>query len=200
MYQNRYAEHLHLETEIKLPVGDPVQIRRKLARLGFRINSRRAFESNLVLDTPQRTLRRRGELIRIRTVGRLSLITYKGPVRRTRHKSREELETSAGDAATLLAIFERLGYEPLFRYEKYRTTFSKPGNHDGEITLDETPIGVFLELEGAPEWIDATARLLGFQTADYITASYGSLYLDYCKAKRLRFSHMTFAANARPSA
>ena len=47
------------------------------------------------------------------------------------------------------------------------------------VTIDETPIGTFLELEGEPEWIDRTAALLGFTTGDYVTASYASLYLEY---------------------
>ena len=35
--------------------------------------------------------------------------------------------------------------------------FELLGNEPGVIELDETPAGDFLELEGPPEWIDATA-------------------------------------------
>ncbi len=42
--------------------------------------------------------------------------------------------------------------------------------------LDETPVGVFLELEGPPEWIDRTAGTLGFSEGDYITLSYLELH------------------------
>jgi hypothetical protein len=34
--------------------------------------------------------------------------------------------------------------------------------------LDETPAGVFLELEGPSRWIDRTARRLGFAESDYL--------------------------------
>jgi adenylate cyclase, class 2 len=45
--------------------------------------------------------------------------------------------------------------------------------------LDETPIGTYLELEGDPDWIEAMARELGFGEKDYITASYGQLFIEW---------------------
>jgi adenylate cyclase class 2 len=58
----------------------------------------------------------------------------------------------------------------------------------------ETPIGVYLELEGAPRWIDATARRLGFKRADYITDSYGRLYFVWCEQRGVHPTHMVFGA------
>jgi hypothetical protein len=54
------------------------------------------------------------------------------------------------------------------------------------------PIGTYLELEGAPRWIDRTARALGFGPPDYITASYGRLYLEWCAREGREPSHMVF--------
>ncbi len=62
----------------------------------------------------------------------------------------------------------------------------------GVATLDETPVGVYLELEGTPNWIDRMARKLGFDEAAYITASYGRLYLEWCKAHEINPSNMIF--------
>jgi len=67
---------------------------------------------------------------------------------------------------------------PSFRYEKYRTHFTRPGSA-GVAMLDETPIGDFIELEGSPAWIDKTARELGFSAVDYVTASYARLYFEW---------------------
>jgi adenylate cyclase class 2 len=94
------------------------------------------------------------------------------------HKSREELETSAGDTRMLELILARLGLVPSFRYEKFRTTF-RAVEEPGVVALDETPIGIFIELEGPAYWIDATALRLGFTTGDYIVASYAALYRDF---------------------
>ena len=72
-----------------------------------------------------------------------------------RSKSREEIETELADGAAFEAILAALGYSRTFRYEKYRTKFvSASRTGSGLITLDETPIGSFLELEGPEYWID----------------------------------------------
>ncbi|MGD0365805.1 MAG: hypothetical protein ABSC93_33395, partial [Bryobacteraceae bacterium] len=66
------------------------------------------------------------------------------------------------------------------------------GTEKGVATLDETPVGVYLELEGTPGWIDRNARRLGFAESDYSTASYYGLYVDYCRVHGLQPTHMTF--------
>lgn len=180
------------EIEIKLRLEEPEAARRLLRRAGFRVRRRRVFESNAVFDTPELALRRAGKLLRLRVAGSRKLLTYKGPAEPGRHKSREEIELAVSDPQALALILERLGLRPVFRYEKYRTEFARPGS-DGLVTLDETPIGNFLELEGGPEWIDQTARELGFTAADYITASYGRLFAEYAARQAHPPSDMVFA-------
>jgi adenylate cyclase, class 2 len=167
------------ETEIKLPLAGAPQGRRLLRRAGFRLVAPRTFEDNLVFDTPQGSLRAQGALLRLRTARRRSVLTYKGPAAPGKHKSRLELEVEVASAPAMQAILQALGFEPVFRYQKYRAEFAIPGQ-SGLATLDETPLGAFLELEGSPRWIDRTAQNLGFTERDYITASYGRLYLDSC--------------------
>ena len=179
-----------LEIEIKLAVAGAAAARRLLRAKGFRILKPRVFESNDVLDTPEQRLRNSGSLLRIRSVKREVILTYKGRPRNSKHKSREELELNASDAHMLGAILARLGFERVFRYEKYRTEFTR--GRTGVVTLDETPIGTYLELEGQPAWIDRTARVLGFTEADYITLSYGQLYLDRCKREGSKAGDMVF--------
>jgi adenylate cyclase class 2 len=166
------------ETEIKLALPDVKTGRALLRNAGFRVTRRRVFERNDVFDTPECVLRKSGALLRVREAGRAATLTYKGPAAVSRYKSREEVETRVPDAATIAAIFERLGFRAIFRYEKYRTEYGHPDG-GGVATLDETPIGVFMELEGTPRWIDRTARQLGFAECDYITASYGRLFLEW---------------------
>ncbi len=84
-----------------------------------------------------------------------------------------------------------MGYRAVFRYEKYRTEYTKP-RVPGKVLLDETPIGNYLEIEGSPRWIDRTARQLGFKSGDYITRSYGYLYLAYCRERRIAPKNMLF--------
>jgi adenylate cyclase class 2 len=169
-----------LEVEVKLRVADVEAARSRIEAAGYSVQKPRVLERNVILDTAEQTLRRRGELLRIRDVEGRAQITYKGQARQGRHKTREELESKASDAALLEKIFSRIGFKPIFRYEKYRTEYRRD-TEPGVITVDETPIGCFLELEGPEDWIDATAKQMGFHEADYILSSYATLYLEHCE-------------------
>ena len=96
------------------------------------------------------------------------------------------------DPAALRQILERLGLRSCFRYEKYRTIYQRPGDAAGVVALDETPLGMWLELEGQPEWIDRTAALLGFTAQQYVTESYGGLWLQYCREHGIDRPNMVF--------
>ena len=169
-----------VETEIKLrlPRG-PEAARAILEQQGFHSLGAREFETNQTFDLPSSAMRATGRLLRLRSTGGKWTITYKGPAGAgERYKSREEIEAEVSDGSALALILERLGYQPGFAYEKFRTTFKASGEV-GIVTLDETPIGDFLELEGPAYWIDQTAKRLGFQPADYITSSYATLYEEH---------------------
>ncbi|MBS1824418.1 MAG: class IV adenylate cyclase [Acidobacteria bacterium] len=183
----------NLEVEIKLPVPNLPAIQPLITQLGWRPLTPRTLEINILLDHPDSSLRSRGVILRLRQYGDRSVLTYKGPGQDGKHKVREELETPIGDLPTLQTIFLHLGYHPTFRYEKYRTEFTDGAGH---LTLDETPIGTFLELEGAPEWIDAQAAQLGYAESDYITLSYGRLYTDYCRRENRPIGHMVFEGSS----
>jgi len=159
---------------------------------GFRIAKRRVFEANILLDTDRGELGRTGRLLRIRQAGRQGILTYKGPETSGKYKDREELEIQISDPSQLGEILSRLGFVPTLRYEKYRAEYQRSGEN-GRAMLDETPIGVYLELEGAPTWIDRNARRLGFPESAYITASYYGLYADYCRRHGVPLKELTFA-------
>jgi adenylate cyclase, class 2 len=182
----------YVETEVKIPYHDPPQAaRRTIEELGYTQSEPRVLESDQLFDRPDGQLRTSDRLIRLRRSGTRATVTYKGPSRRERYKSREEIEFDVSDPDAFALVLDRLGYVPRFRYEKYRTKFASL-SEPGFITIDETPIGVFLELEGPPEWIDRTAQRLGFSVADYSTASYASLYRDYRLSHPGAGENMTF--------
>jgi adenylate cyclase class 2 len=169
-----------VETEIKLRLTQgPKRARALLEQHGFQVTGPRQLETDQIFDLPTGELRQRGRVLRLRSTGGQWTVTYKGPADTSaKHKSREEIETDVSDGAVFAEILERLGYRPTFAYEKFRTTFKVAGE-EGIATLDETPIGDFLELEGPGYWIDQTAVKLGFGPADYITSSYAALYEEH---------------------
>jgi adenylate cyclase class 2 len=169
------------EVEVKLVAPGVEHAREQLSAAGFQVSAPRVFEENIVLDTPASSLRRDGLLLRVRRAGGTVTCTFKGHEIPGPHKRREEREFRASDFEEALALFKGLGFRPSFRYEKYRTEFSRAAE-PGHATLDETPIGVFLELEGDARWIDRTAKELGFSRDAYILESYGGLYARWREA------------------
>ena len=134
----------------------------RLEAAGFALETPREFESNVLYDTPDRTMRARTEILRIRHYGGTWIVTHKrlpdvGPGE-DRHKHRIETETEVADGDVLAEIFQSLGLVAAFRYEKWRSEWSDGAGH---CVVDETPIGNFAELEGTAEWIDGAAARLG---------------------------------------
>jgi adenylate cyclase class 2 len=182
-----------VENEIKLEVANIGVARRLLRAAGFRVSRPRVFESNIVLDTPNQAILRSGSLLRLRRVGKLGLLTFKGPPDNYGpHKSRLEVESEIAQPDAVRFLLGNLGYHPVFLYEKYRTEFARP-HESGMATLDETPMGVYMELEGSPRWVDRSARRLGFSPTDYITSSYGRLWAEYCAARGEARGDMLFS-------
>jgi adenylate cyclase, class 2 len=201
------------EREIKLRIEDLPALRRTLAKLGARVVKARLHEHNTVFDIPEFKLARQEQLLRIRTESPInrrrkkqsrSVVTFKRPVlaaggngKGERHKVREEIELEILDAKALAQIFEGLGFRSWFQYEKFRTTFRLPASNAWAksllIELDETPIGVFVELEGPAMAIDRAAQALGFDEKDYILGNYMVLYLEYCRNRGQEPRHMLFA-------
>ncbi len=166
-----------METEIKFRVRDVAELAGRLSAAGLRVETARAFEANVLYDTPDRQLRGRTEILRIRTYAGRCVLTHKrlpdaGPGE-DRHKHRVETETAVADGEALAEVFRSLGLVAAFRYEKWRTEWSDGVGH---CVVDETPIGNYAELEGQPEWIDGVAARLGVAESDYLTLSYGRLF------------------------
>lgn len=183
---------LPIETEIKLRVHSARYAVQLLASNGFIVRNARHFEQNVLFDTEDSRLRNAGSAVRLRQAGEESLLTFKGPVSPGPHKTREEIEMQISSFETGQILLQRLGFQPRFRYEKFRTVYQRLGD-PGVIVIDETPIGDFIEIEGPGPWIDSTAAKLGFKPTAYVTASYAGLYLEWCRDHGLSPSNMIFA-------
>jgi adenylate cyclase, class 2 len=200
----RAAPGAHTEIEVKLRISDKRRLLDQLRRLKAKVISPRVHEMNTLYETPDGSLSRRRQMLRLRVerpasrakgVGRArkagpsksgisALLTFKGPAKGRKasrpglYKIREESEVSLPDPGEALTILKALGVRPWFRYEKFRTRFELPRMRGLTLALDETPIGVFLELEGPREEINRAAELLGFARSGYINKSYGALFMQ----------------------
>jgi adenylate cyclase, class 2 len=177
------------EIEVKFRVDDLRPLARKLRKAGFGIETRRTHEMNILYDLPGEQLRKRKQLLRLRQYGSQWTLTHKSGKQTKRHSSREELETEVADGKQADAILRALGYQPSFRYEKFRAEWT---DGQGQVVLDETPIGNFAEIEGSPRWIDATAKKLGVRREQYITKNYATLFRDWKRQNNSPAKEMTF--------
>jgi adenylate cyclase, class 2 len=166
-------KRLEIEVKIKLQRLEPW--RRKIRLLPAALESARVFERNIVFDNGQGDLKKKGILLRLRQKGGQAVLTVKMPVqKKSIYKVREETEALVSDFANMEKMLQDIGFRPFFIYEKYREVYSAL---ETQIMVDETPIGNFIEIEGAPERIDAVAARLGFSAADFIPDSYYGLFL-----------------------
>jgi adenylate cyclase class 2 len=166
-----------IETEIKFRVDDRTELEGRLSSIGFQLITSRNFESNVLYDTADRRLRSKRELVRIRSYAGRWLLTHKripdSGIGENRHKHRVETETELSDGAALAEVFLSIGLIPVFRYEKWRSEWS---DGEGHCVVDETPLGIFAELEGEPGWIDRIAEQLDLAPEERLTLSYGRLF------------------------
>lgn len=168
------------ENEIKLAFPSPASAIQALLQAGASPLRDRVFEDNVVFDLPGHPLVKTGRLLRLRRSGDVSLLTFKSPVEgEHRHKVMSEHETTVAGHEAMLRILSGLGYEPVYRYQKYRSSFRM---HGVEAVVDETPIGTFVELEGDAEDVDRAAALLGASPSDYIRATYRQLHERHAAA------------------
>ncbi len=164
------------EREIKIPVADLAALRRRLEAAGARLEQTAVREQNTVYDTSDLRLRAAGLLLRLRRVDRQWLLTYKGPATFAGGvKRREELEVEPGDGQVMELLLGRLGFRPVARYEKDRETW----RHEGvAVTLDHTPMGDFVELEGGGD-LEALAAAVGLDPGRAVRGSYLELWEQY---------------------
>lgn len=166
------TEKLEQEVKFRLPSWED-GIRRVEAAGGASIQPRH-FESNQLFDYSDSRIGKRDSALRLRFVSDEAWLTYKGPNHGSgKIKQRRESETFLGDGRAMESILELLGLEVRFRYDKYRASFRVS---ETEVSCDETPIGVFLEIEGTPDEIADVAGLLSLEMKDAMSLSYPRLY------------------------
>lgn len=197
---------MSVETEVKV-AGRPERLAALLEAADARRVGPRTFEDDVVLDDGEGRLQATDRLLRLRRLRRRrreppagerldsdtaaaaghpgegrdddeprAVLTYKGPATVEEGlKVRDERETPVQDPDATLAILAGLGYRPVVRYQKFRTAYDLG---DVRVTLDETPAGCFLELEGEAARVHGVAAWLGFERADYEARDYLQIWRD----------------------
>ena len=170
------SDPLPRETEVKFRVADRDALERRLRGLAAAPGPT-ALERDVLLDDRDRSLRKRGAAVRIRETAGTAFLTFKGPKEiRGGVRSRVELETEVKDPRMIAAFLAQLGLDPVFRYEKRRTPWRFGERGRPLVVIDETPIGLFAEIEGEESAIRKLAAELEVGEGDFLPESYAALY------------------------
>lgn len=178
------------EIEIKLPFPSPENAVERLETIGAELVGARALEDNQVFDFPEFDLRDSGRLLRVRRFGGVGIVTFKSVSSEDpRYKVREERETAVADPGAVEEILQGLGFVRVYRYQKYRRAYRLD---DVEVSVDETPIGCWVELEGERRAIDRVATRLGYAPDHYVRSNYRDLHEAWASAEGVPMGDLVF--------
>lgn len=181
------------ETEIKLYVPDLQAVEQRLTAVEAALKAPRIFERNVRYDRADGSLSANAMVLRLRQDTRIRL-TYKEDLpdveASSSVSSRFEAEVEVSDFEAMDTILRKLGYKPYMVYEKYRTTYLL---NNAEITLDELPVGTFVEIEGDAEAIQTVRESAGLENARQMPSSYTTIFDRVKKRLGLHFADITFA-------
>jgi len=168
-----------IECELKIPVDDLDEIRRRLATTEAEQLNVAEHEVNILFDTASGRLATSGEVLRVRKVGPRHVLTFKGPATYDGAvKQRREIELEISSSERISELLHALGYAPAMRYEKERESWRLG---EVRVELDHTPMGNFIELEGPTGSLEAAAQSLRLDPARAVAKSYISLWRDHCR-------------------
>lgn len=161
------------EIEVKFFLKDHEALMQKIAALQLPCSQERIHEFNLRYDLPDGSLVAQNQVLRLRKDTQARL-TFKGPgVMEEDILLRKEIEIEVSDFEATQRLLEALGYQVVMMYEKFRANYLLGSL---VMSVDETPLGLFVELEGkSPAQVHQAAQTLGFDWEARINLSYSAL-------------------------
>ena len=148
---------IEIEKKIRLTKEQRDAVVQRLQEVGALLVREEEFEENTIYSGG--SLSRETDVLRLRRVGERALLTFKQRVPTAAAiKHQREEETEVADAAAMHAILELSGFTPALVYEKRRQTWAF---RQTEVVIDELSFGLFMELEGEEDAIEAAERELG---------------------------------------
>ncbi|OVE75070.1 hypothetical protein BVX95_00260 [archaeon D22] len=154
---------MHHEIEIKILDIDSVKIKEKLLKIGAKDLGEK-FLREITFDYPTKSKQKIKTMLRLRTEGKKTFLTYKERNEVDEFLDVNEYETEVGDDNTILTIFEKIGLNKRNFREKTRHSFKLDNVN---IEIDKYPtIPAYMELEGDRKTIEKTLSLLGYKISD----------------------------------
>jgi adenylate cyclase, class 2 len=152
------------EVEVKFLDVDATAVARKLISLG----AKKTFEGDIIpsyFDFPDRQLKARGQLLRLRKRGSMVELTFKQKMKHPRAKIAEETELLVDDFEQMRKILLKIGLLEWKKYSKKRTSYCLGNAH---YELDKYPgMPTFLEVEANNiKALKKAVQAIGFSIKD----------------------------------
>jgi len=153
------------EKELKFLEVDHEEVEKKLEEMG----AEKTFSGEIhdtFFDKNDKELQNSGQVLRLRSKGGRSVLTWKGKADFEKVKDREEIEVEVSNHEEIAKILEKIGLEKTHETRKHRTSY-KLGPVEIELDdfkgrLDHIP--EFVEIEGKDaETIRKWAKKIGIQ-------------------------------------
>ncbi len=174
----------YIEKEIKLEINNIAGVTDSLRRNGA-VFLGGALEKTIRFDTENLDYERKGKFIRVRS-GFSNTITLKEKIKNADSgvRARKETEFEIEDISKMEYILKTLGLTYTRTMEKYRQHW-RLGECD--VTLDELPFGVFMEIEGEEKEISKTCNILKLDESKKILDTYWDLWAKISDDKDIVF-------------
>lgn len=183
------------EIEVKFYVSSfEDALREKVEKIRLEIEHfKKNLEINILFDDQQGSLKKNGEVLRLRKWGDETTLTFKGPKTPSKFKKRLELEVGLDRFQEAKKVLEKLGFRECMKYEKRREKLKFILDKSKlEVCFDEMPYGNFVEIEGSEKDILDVVEKLGFDWKNRIVEDYVKIFEDLRKERNLDFLDLTF--------
>ncbi|MCI4667581.1 MAG: class IV adenylate cyclase [Bacteroidia bacterium] len=171
------------EIEVKILEIDRDQVEKRLLELGGVVS----FDGEMTawfFDTPDRQIKDRGDVLRLRKEGENSVLTYKKHISMGEAKVMEETETLVDDPEKMSEILMAAGFEVIKHTRKFRKEYAL---HEAHVVIDNYqdelgPIPEFIEVEAENmEVLKRVVEGLGFGMDQCLNWSTRELVKHYLK-------------------
>jgi predicted adenylyl cyclase CyaB len=176
------------EIEMKAVLQNPNELRRSLRKNRARMVGKYK-EINMAFDFPDSRLERNQNLLRLRRIGKRTIMTFKGRTKDGRAKVRDEFETDVMHFKAVLSILKGIGLVETFKLEKIREEYRLGKS---TVVIDRLPkLGYFCEIETDSEReIDRVALRLGIK--NLTNKSYNYFINDFIKRTNYKKKELVF--------
>jgi len=168
------------EVEAKILEIDVEKVQKQLKNLG----AKKVFDADMPtywFDFEDNSLKKKGQLLRLRKKGDETELTFKEKISKKDVKIMEEIESLICDGEKFKQILEAVGFKVAGYFTKHRISYKLEGFSFELDTFENIP--TYLEIEGlSEEKIFEMAQKLGFKKSD-LKPWTGKDVLEYYKQK-----------------